>query len=163
MERQIRFKWLDKIDWNSIAGCSIGGGSLTAGGLSAKVFGLTHDGVLVAARIIDKLVAVEMFLVLDGQAELVVRVAGRPAFEFDGVGVQLVAAGANAPQPRVALGAYSRPVSVGLPCSGEIQYKRRLNHLKPKAIGRVLNVSTRKVFSWCHSLISSTWKRWPFW
>jgi len=71
---------------------------------------VTHDGIFVAARVIDKLVAAQILLVLDGQAKFIGRVARRSLFKIHSSGVHLVTSRANAPHTRVTLGADSRPV-----------------------------------------------------
>jgi hypothetical protein len=78
--------------------------------IASSVF--AHDDVLVAAGVVDPLVASKIGLVLDGQAQVGSRVAGRSFFEFNSFRDQLESGRPNNPQTGVSLGSNSGPVGV---------------------------------------------------
>ncbi len=78
--------------------------------IASSVF--AHDDGLVAAGVIDPLVASKIGLVFDGQAQVGSRVAGRSCFEFNSFRDQLESGRPNNPQTGVSLGSNSGPVGV---------------------------------------------------
>jgi hypothetical protein len=78
--------------------------------IASSVF--ANDDVLVAAGVVDPLVASKIGLVFDGQAQVGSRVAGRSFFEFNSFRDQLESGRPNNPQTGVSLGSNSGPVGV---------------------------------------------------
>jgi hypothetical protein len=78
--------------------------------IASSVF--AHDDVLVAAGVVDPLVASKIGLVFDGQAQVGSRVAERSCFEFNSFRDQLESSRPDNPQTGVSLGSNSGPVGV---------------------------------------------------